>query len=194
MKHFAVTGNIGSGKSTVCSIFELLEIPVYYSDYRAKLLMNTDKELKKELMKLLGNKIYSKDGELDKKKMASKIFTDKKLLEKVNSIVHPAVRKDYMKWRAKQKAPYTLQESALTFEIGADKHVDDVILVYAPEKLLIERTMQRNNISKTQVKDRLSKQMSQDIKKEKARYIIDNSLGVSLIEQVIKLHKKFSKK
>ena len=194
MKHFAVTGNIGSGKSTVCSLFEFFGIPVYYSDYRAKRLMHTNKTVKKELVDLLGKSIYQENGDLDRVKMASKIFKDESLLKKVNSIVHPAVRKDYKKWRKEQDTPYTLQESALTFEINAEKHVDGVILVYAPKELLISRTMKRGNVTRSQVIDRLSKQMDQELKKEKADYIIDNSMGTSLIVQITELHHNFLKK
>jgi len=170
MKHYAVTGNMGSGKTTVCRIFELLDIPVYYSDARAKKLMITDKKVMKNLIDLLGKEVYTKAGELDRKWMAKKIFDSPKTLAKVNGIVHPAVRKDYKAWRKTHNAPYTLQESALTFEIGAEKHVDGVILVHAPEALLIDRSMKRNNVSKESVKARLSKQLDQKIKFKKADY------------------------
>lgn len=193
MKHFAVTGNIGSGKSTICSIFELLGIPVYYSDYRAKLLMHNNLDVKDALKTLLGEDIYLESGELDRVKMANKIFTNEIILEKVNAIVHPAVRMDYFKWREKQEAPYTLQESALTFEIGGEEYVDGVILVYAPEELLISRSMKRGNATRKQIKDRLSKQMDQELKKKKADFIIDNSMGVSITEQIVKLHRSFLK-
>ncbi len=191
MKHFAITGNIGSGKSTVCSIFEVLHIPVYYSDARAKILMQSNKTVQNELIDLLGNKVYDQEGKLNRKWMGEKIFNEPALLKKVNKIVHPAVRKDYKKWRQEQSAIYTLQESALTFEIKADKHVDAVILVYAPEALLIKRSMARGNVSEEAVRSRLSKQMDQEKKRKKADYIIDNSLGVSLIDQVVHLHNQF---
>ncbi len=188
MKHYAITGNIGSGKSTVCSVFEIMGIPIYYSDARAKGLMSNNQELINSLKSLLGDDVYNDKNQLDRAKMASIIFKDRDILEKVNAIVHPAVRKDYLKWRAEQNAPYTIQESALTFEIEAEKYVDGVLLVYAPEELLIERSMKRGNVSREQVIDRLSKQMDQELKKEKANYVINNSLGVSLIKQVILLH------
>ena len=150
--------------------------------------MSNNQELINSLKSLLGDDVYNDKNQLDRAKMASIIFKDRDILEKVNAIVHPAVRKDYLKWRAEQNAPYTIQESALTFEIEAEKYVDGVLLVYAPEELLIERSMKRGNVSREQVIDRLSKQMDQELKKEKANYVINNSLGVSLIKQVILLH------
>ncbi len=187
MKHYAVTGNIGSGKSTVCSIFEILDVPVYYSDIRAKQLMLENENVRGELKILLGEDVYLPDGELNRKWMAHKIFNSPVLLKGVNDIVHPAVRKDYFKWRENQDSNYTLQESALTFEIGAEKHMDGVILVYAPEELLIYRTMQRSQTSEEEVRSRLEKQMSQELKKDKANYIINNGLGESLIKQIVDL-------
>lgn len=192
MKHYAVTGNMGSGKSTVCRLFEVLGIPVYYSDSRAKLIMLEDKEVKQKLVDLLGKEVYHNSGELNREWMSRKIFSDPQLLEKVNGIVHPAVRKDYKKWRKSQQAPYTLQESALTFEIEAEKHVDGVIVVHAPIELLISRSMSRGNVSRESVQARLSKQLDQEIKKKRADYLVDNSLGVSLVKQVLKLHKNLS--
>lgn len=188
MKHYAITGNMGSGKSTVCRIFEVLDIPIYYSDARAKKLMVQNEEVVNSLKNLLGEEVYSESGELNRKWMANKIFNDPSLLKSVNNIVHPAVRKDYLDWREKQTSLYTIQESALTFEIKAEKYVDGVILVYAPEELLIHRSMNRSGASEKEVRARLGKQMSQEIKKEKANFIIDNSLGNSLVSQVIALH------
>lgn len=188
-KHIAITGNLGSGKSTVCRFFQQLEIPVYYSDQAAKMLMIQDKQLIKSIKKLLGNAAYI-DGVLDRKYVGTKIFGDKKLLEKMNALVHPSVRKDYMKWRNAQKSLFTIQESALTFEIEAEKIMDSTILVYAPEALLIERGVARGNQTKKEVKARLSKQMDQEIKKRKATYIINNSLGELLLPQVMDIYNK----
>ena len=114
MKHLAITGNIGSGKSTACRFFERLDIPVYYSDARAKKLMIEDQEVIGAIKDLLGEESYSEDGTLNRSHVASKIFSDQTLLQQMNQIVHPAVRKDYHRWRENQDAVFTLQESALT--------------------------------------------------------------------------------
>lgn len=188
MKHLAITGNMGSGKSTVSRIFENIGIPVYYSDIRAKRLMNEDKKIKKQLIAIFGKKVYTKEGLLNRAFLGKKIFHDQSLLKQVNSIVHPCVREDYIQWREEQKAPYTLQESALTFEIKAHKIMDATILVYAPESLLISRVMKRDNLSIKDIKARLDKQMSQDKKREKATYIINNGISNVLSRQIHDIH------
>ena len=192
MKHLAITGNIGSGKSTACRFFERLDIPVYYSDARAKKLMIEDQEVIGAIKDLLGEESYSEDRTLNRSHVASKIFSDKTLLEQMNTIVHPAVRKDYHSWRENQDAIFTLQESALTFEIGAEKIMDHVILVYAPEALLIKRSTKRDGIDEAAVRQRLDKQMSQDLKAQKADYILFNGLTDSLLFQIQRLYHELS--
>ncbi len=192
MKHLAITGNIGSGKSTACRLFERLDIPVYYSDARAKKLMIEDQKVIGAIQDLLGQEAYSEDGSLNRSHVASKIFSDQTLLQQMNQIVHPAVRKDYHSWRENQDAVFTLQESALTFEIGAEKIMDYVILVYAPESLLIKRSTKRDGIDEAAVRQRLDKQMSQDLKAQKADYILFNGLTDSLLFQIQRLYHELS--
>lgn len=192
-KHLAITGNMGSGKTTVCRFFEVLDIPVYYSDSRAKLLMSNDIHVQQKIIKLLGNESYSKKGELNRVFIASKIFKDRSLLNKMNKIVHPAVRKDYLEWRENQASVFTLQESALTFEIEADKIMDATIVVVAPEELLIERSMDRDQIKRSTVKERLSKQMPQKEKIKKANFIIYNGMGDLIYPQVLEIYNLYNK-
>lgn len=188
MLHVGLTGNMGSGKSTVAKLFEFLQIPVYYSDKEAKTIMYRNKSVKSKLKKAIGKDIYLKNGRLNRLLLAEKIFNNPSLLENVNEIVHPAVREHYLKWRKKQKAPYTIQESAITFETKAHKVMDATIVVYAPEELLISRVMERDNISKEKVLERLQNQMSQEKKIKKADYIIDNSMAELLMPQVREIH------
>ena len=108
MKHLAITGNLGSGKTTICKLFEVLGIPVYYSDKEAKRLMLQDKILKKQIKELLGIGAFHKNGRPNRKYIGSKIFSDKSLLESMNALVHPAVRSDYKRWREQQSALFTL--------------------------------------------------------------------------------------
>ena len=190
MIHGAITGNLGSGKTTVCKIFEVLDIPTYYSDARAKLLMKEDKNLVSDIKSLLGDDAYDGDGILDRSFVSKKIFTNRDLLNQLNALVHPAVGRDYLLWREKQNSPFTLQESALTFEISADKRVDFTILVYAPEELLISRGMARDGKSQEEIKARLANQMDQEEKLKRADYVIYNAKGDSLIKQVLEMYRK----
>lgn len=185
MKHLAITGNIGSGKSTACRFFETLGIPVYYSDARAKKLMVENAEVVDDIKQLLGEGAYAQNGHLERSYVASKIFSNRALLDQMNQIVHPAVREDYLAWRDEQNSLFTLQESALTFEIGGESIMDKVILVYAPEELLIERSMQRDGATIEAVRSRLDQQMSQDLKAERADFILYNGLTDSLLFQVL---------
>lgn len=194
MKHLAITGNIGSGKSTACHLFEQLGIPVYYSDARAKILMIENQTVIENIKTLLGAEAYHKNGQLDRAFVASKIFNDQSVLEKMNQIVHPAVRLDYSIWRENQHAEFTLQESALTFEIGAEKIMDQVILVYAPEALLVARSIQRDGVDESSIRKRLEKQMSQDLKAKRADKILYNGLTDSLLFQVLNLYDQLSGK
>ena len=192
--HVGLTGNMGSGKSTVAKLFEFLEIPVYYSDKEAKVLMYRNKSVKSKLKKAIGKDIYLKNGRLNRLLLAEKIFNNPSLLQQVNEIVHPAVREDYLQWREKQKAPYTLQESALTFETKAHKVMDATIVVYAPLELLIKRVMERDNTTRDKVLERLNNQMSQEKKVKKADYLIDNSMAELLMPQVREIHQNLLSK
>ena len=107
-----ITGGIGSGKTTVCKLFEKMDIPVYYADIEAKRLMNTDKELKQQIRELLGKEAYYRNGRLNRKYVASIVFNDKAKLEKLNGIVHPAVALDGKRWFAQQRTAYAIKEAA----------------------------------------------------------------------------------
>ncbi len=168
-----LTGGIGSGKSTVAKYFEKLDVPVYYSDTEAKKLMITSKSLKKSLIKLLGKKAYINDS-LNKKYIAKKIFNDAELLNEMNALVHPAVRKHFMKWVADQEASYVIQETALLFENLNPDFYDAIILVTAPEKERVERVMLRDNSTKDAVINRIKMQGKDADKIPFSHYIIEN--------------------
>ncbi|MDA9773767.1 dephospho-CoA kinase [Saprospiraceae bacterium] len=193
MKHLAITGNLGSGKTTICKLFEVLGIPIYYSDKEAKKLMLQDKNLKKQIKDLLGNDAFHRNGRPNRKYIGSKIFSDKSLLASMNTLVHPAVRADYKRWREQQNAVFTLQESALTYEIGADKYMDATIVVYAPEEVLISRGMNRDGVSRAAIVARLAKQMDQKLKIKKADFTINNDGKSALIPQVYSIYKELTK-
>lgn len=186
-----VTGGIGSGKTTVCKIFEELGIPVYYADERAKALMMSNKGLVKSIKKLFGDEAYLLDGSLNRKYIAGLVFQNAKLLEKLNGIVHPAVLKDGEKWHKQQKGvPYTVKESAILFEIGSQIFYDKTIMVYAPKSIRLERAMQRDGQTKEAVEARMAKQMDDDQKMQLADYVLINDGQQALLPQVVALHRQ----
>lgn len=189
VKKVGITGGIGSGKSTVSKLFEFLGIPVYYADDEAKKLMVEDQNLIQELKDTFGKETY-KDGKLNRAYLANLVFKNEKLLEKLNSIVHPALGRHYEQWHSDQiNVPYTIKEAAILFEMGAANHMDKVITVFAPAKLRINRVMERDKVSKESVEDRISKQMPDEEKVKKADFVILNDGSQSLIAQIIGIHK-----
>lgn len=184
-----ITGGIGSGKSTVCKVFETLGAITYYADDRAKWLMTNDDLLIKEIKNMFGDEAYS-DGEIDRKYIAGKVFKDQTQLEKLNQVVHPAVSRDVEKWiQENQKAPLLLKEAALLFETGSYKSLDRTILVTAIEEVKIERVVHRDiHRSEKDVKDIINKQMSDEEKIPLADFVIENDGKKSIIEQVMKLY------
>ena len=184
-----LTGGIGSGKSTVAQLFELLGVPVYYADDAAKQLMNTNEELKSLIKKNFGEQAY-KNNELDRQYMASVVFNDPEKLGLLNSLVHPATLKDAEQWLNRQTTAYTIKEAALLFESGADKMLDYVIGITAPEQLRIERVMKRDEVSREEVMKRLSRQMNEEEKIKRCDFILINDETQLLIPQVLELHQK----
>lgn len=189
MIKIGLTGGIGSGKSTVAKAFEVLGIPVYYADDAAKKLMNTDEGLKEKIQLQFGNEVY-KNGSLDKKYLAEIVFTFPEKLALLNALVHPATLKDAEKWMHKQSTPYALKEAALIFESGAQEHLDYVIGVTAPAPLRIQRSMQRDGITRDDVIARMDKQMNETIKMKLCDFVIKNDEQEMLLPQILDLHKK----
>lgn len=189
MINVGLTGGIGSGKTTVAKIFELLGIPVYYADDGAKRIMNEDEDLKMAIQKHFGKEAYQ-NGELNRAYLSAKVFTDPFQLEILNSIVHPATIRDAAKWMAQQKTSYTIKEAALIFESGSAEQLDYVIGVYAPAPLRIKRAMERNHLSFDEVQQRMNKQLDENMKMKLCDFVIYNDEQELLIPQVIELHKK----
>ena len=189
MIRIGLTGGIGSGKSTVAKVFEVLGIPVYYADDAAKKLMNEDEELKEKIKKEFGESIY-KEEKLDRKKLAYIVFTSPEKLNLLNALVHPATLKDAEKWMQEQTSHYCIKEAALIFESGAHEHLDYVIGVTAPAPLRILRTMQRDGVTKEEVFARMDKQMDDSIKMKLCDFVITNDEQEMILPQVLALHKK----
>ncbi len=182
-----LTGGIGSGKSTVGSMFKELGIPVYNSDERAKQLMHTSKTLRKQLLELFGEAAYMNES-LNKAFIAEKVFKDSAKLTALNRIVHPAVRKDFSAWAASQKAPYVIQETALLFENKAQKFYYKTILVTAPKEDRIQRVLARDNATREQVVVRMDKQLDDFEKLKLADFVIENIDLERTRAEVQKLH------
>ena len=189
MLKIGITGGIGSGKTTVAKVFEVLGIPVYYADDAAKKLMNTDEKLKEKIQLQFGNDVY-KDGRLDRKYLSEIVFKNPEKLQLLNALVHPATLKDAERWMQNQSTAYSLKEAALIFESGAQEQLDYVIGVTAPAPLRIQRTMHRDNITREEVILRMDKQMDETIKIKLCDFVIKNDEQEMLLPQVLELHKK----
>lgn len=191
MLKVGITGGIGTGKTTVCLIFELLGVPIYYADSRAKKLMTSYKTLKQEIKTLLGSEAYYRNGRLNRKYVAAQVFTNKDILEKLNKLVHPAVGEDYLIWLAQfEDKPYTIKEAALLVENGSYKELDYLIVVAADLDIRVKRVIQRDHVTEQHVLDRMRNQLKQEMKMKVADFIIDNSGKKSLISQVLDIHNK----
>ncbi|MEZ4808769.1 MAG: dephospho-CoA kinase [Allomuricauda sp.] len=189
MKIVGLTGGIGSGKSTVAEMFKELGIPVYDSDLEAKQLMVNSQELKEGIVGLLGKNAYV-DGKLNRSFIAETVFNDPKVLQKLNTIVHPAVRAHFLEWAEEQTAPYVIQETALIFENGHQDRYDYTILVTAPLATRLQRVMKRDRAQEHEVLDRIKNQLEDDTKIEMANFHIENIDLETTKNKVKELHAK----
>jgi dephospho-CoA kinase len=182
-----ITGGIGSGKTTVCKLFEQLGVPVYYADDRAKYLMQNEPFVIDALMRAFGADIYT-DGTLNRKLLADRAFNSKEQVAKLNSIVHPAVFLDNDKWLGEQQAkgvPYVIKEAALLIETGSYKKLDKLIVVTAPEDVRIKRIQARDNSTEEEVRARIQHQLPEEEKVKLAHYVITNNGDTELLHQQV---------
>lgn len=184
-----ITGGIGSGKSTVAQVFSTLGVPVYYADDAAKHIMNVNPEVKQAIVGIFGEDVYE-GGTLQRKVLSSKVFNDKNKLAQLNAIVHPATIRFGNEWLARQTYPYAIKEAALLFETGTAAQLDFIIGVYAPDALRIHRVMERDNVSKELVKQRMEKQIQEQIKMRLCDAVIVNNDQEMVIPQVLALHEQ----
>ena len=192
MLKIGLTGGIGSGKTTVAQIFEVLGVPVYYADDAAKRLMNENENLKQQIIQHFGEESYL-NGILNKQYLAATVFSNPKKTAIINSIIHPATIADAEKWMDKQTTSYAIKEAALIFEADADKKLDLVIGVYSNETLRIKRVMERNNISEEAVRLRMQNQMNEETKMSLCDAVLLNDEEDLLIPQVIAFHENLLK-
>ena len=187
MIRLGITGGIGSGKSIVSQLFRVMGIPVYDSDKESKRLTITDEGIRTQLTELVGKDVYADNGSLNKSILASWLFSCEEHTLKVNSIIHPVVKEDFLSWVKKQEnAGYKACgiESAILIEAGFQDVVEKVVMVTAPLETRIDRTMQRDHASRESVINRIARQMNEEEKKEKADYVISNEENTPLIPQV----------
>jgi len=192
MLKIGITGNIGSGKTTVSKVFEVLGVPVFNADDAAKSVMVTDDELISGIKSALGQVSYFKDGTLNRKHIAEIVFNDKKKLAKLNSLVHPATFRAFDAWvKSISGVPYVLKEAALLFESDAHKFCDYTIMVQAPLETRLKRVMERDGITRDEVEKREANQFPEEKKAKLADYLIINDDTQLVIPQVLELHRGF---
>ena len=191
MIKIGITGGIGSGKTTVCKIFELLGVPVYYADEASRELLENDKEIKNKIVAVFGEEVLDDAGGIVRKKVANLVFENEAQLQKLNAIIHPAVGFHFEDWLKQHiTAPYILKEAAILFESGAYKQMDKVISISAPSELRIDRVVKRDGVSKEEVEFRIKNQLTEEERIKRSQFVIVNDEEQLLIPQVIKIHQE----
>ncbi len=193
MLKIGLTGNIGSGKSLICQLFEKLDVPVFYADTEAKKILDSA-NLRPKLIAEFGIDIVNRQNKLiDRKKLAALVFTNKQALQKLNDLIHPPLREEFKNWCNDHKnEAYLIQEAAILFENGFSDLFDKTIVVAAPKNIRLQRVMERDNADKSEVLARMKNQWSDSKKEAAADYIIHNDGSQLVLPQVLKLHQLFS--
>ena len=181
-KIIGLTGGIGSGKSTVAKFIEEMGFPVYYSDVRAKEIVNDDELLKKGIIELLGEKAYDENGLYDRKYVAEIVFNDEELLQKLNGMIHPAVKYDFEKWVGNQTTEFVFKATALLFELKLNESCFKSVLVTADENLRLKRVMDRDRKTYREVENVMNKQMPEKDKIKIADFVIFNNDGMDELQ------------
>jgi len=190
----AITGNIGSGKTTVCSIFKSLGVPVFYADTEAKRLYR-DADVISAVSNAFGSHLFDENQRLISGKLAEIVFHDASSLRMLNDIIHPRLMERYRIWLDKNvRFPYTLHEAAVIFENGLEKQFDTIINVFASENIRLTRIRNRDALSDAEIKSRMKRQWPDEKKNELADFVIVNDGKRFLIPQVIEIHKKLMQK
>ena len=182
-KIIGITGGIGSGKSTVSKFIEEAGFPVYYSDIRAKTIVNDDPELRQKIKALLGEKSYDEAGLYDRKYVGNVVFDDANLLLKLNSLIHPAVKLDFEKWVKQQSKNLVFKETALLFELKLNEGCFKSILVTADDNCRLKRVMDRDNKTYREVESIMQRQMPEKDKVKMADFIIFNNDGFEELQR-----------
>lgn len=188
-----ITGNIGSGKTTVSKVFGVLGVPVFYADDEAKKVMTDDEELISGIKNTFGDESYFDNGSLNRKHIAGIVFNSPEELKKLNALVHPAVFRAFDKWvlQFDEKVPYVMKEAALLFESDSYKMCDRSVMVAAPLALRIKRVTHRDGITAAEVVSRDDRQFKEEKKRKMADDVIINDDSQLVIPQVLALHQRY---
>jgi dephospho-CoA kinase len=184
-----ITGGIGSGKTSVCRVFNVLGIPVFSADTEARKIMDSDIEVIGKVKNLAGWDIYSQ-GALDRILLAHRIFNNGELLKKINGVVHPVVFEHFKDWEKAAIAPYVIMEAAILFESGASKMMDRILTVVAPLEERIDRVVRRNSMTREEVLDRVKNQIDDQEKIDKSDWVIYNSESDMIIPSIRRIHEE----
>ncbi len=189
-RQVGITGGIGSGKTFVSKIFEVLGIPVYYADARAKWLQENDSVLVQQIQQVFGPQAYDATGHLNRTFLANEVFSSDAKRKTINNLVHPRVAEDYRRWvQQRGHLSYTLKEAALLFETDAHQQLTFIINVNAPEAIRIGRVLRRDpQRSRQQVKQIIAQQLDDTERSRRADHSIDNSGGRLVLPQVLTIH------
>jgi dephospho-CoA kinase len=188
MLHVGLTGNIGSGKSTVAGIFSVLGIPVYHADMESKKILARP-EVEEVVISSLGRTIRGEGNRIDRKALANLVFNNPEALATLNGILHPLVLKDAMEWvRKQQGVPYVIHEAAVIYESGFSGAYDRIIQVSCPKELTITRVISRDGSSREEVLQRMRNQWEDDVKSNLADFVIVNDDTTLVIPQVVSIH------
>jgi len=187
-----VTGGIGSGKTTVCKVFAVLGIPVFSADTEAKRIQENDRDLQLKINSFAGRDLFP-GGKLDRSELARLIFSNKDLLEKVNSVVHPVVFRSFSEWAKNQSSPYSIMEAAILFESGAFKLMDRILTVVTPMEERIERLVRSNKLSREQIIERIKNQIDDESRITRSDFVIFNSENDMIIPAILGIHEEMVK-
>ena len=187
MKRIGLTGNIGSGKTTVASCFEILGIAVFNADKQAKLLVNKDVYLKQSLIAEFGKEVYL-DNELNRKYLSKLAFNDDLVLKRLNALVHPVVQEAFEKWSIQQSGAYVIKEAAILFESNTYQSLDAIICISCPEEIRLRRILKRDDLSEKDVRQRMSHQWAEEKKISLSDYVITNDNSSLVMPQILRVH------
>ena len=187
MKRIGLTGNIGSGKTTVASCFEILGVAVFNADKQAKLLMNKDVNLKQSLIAEFGKDVFL-DNELNRKYLSNLAFNDDLVLKRLNALVHPVVQDAFEKWSIQQSGAYVIKEAAILFESNTYQSLDAIICISCPEEIRFKRILKRDDLSEKDIRQRMSHQWAEEKKISLSDYVITNDNSCLVMPQILSVH------